>query len=121
MTPSTPPTRDVPPPLPAFPELRTSRFVLRQIIATDLPTVFAGLSDPQVIRHYGVSYDSLASTQRQMEQLDPMLVSYDQALNRTVDQILQKQRRGRLRDWWHSPLRRNRKRVIETVVQRVRP
>jgi hypothetical protein len=66
-------------------------------------------------------FKSLPALKRQMEQLDPMLVSYDQALNRTVDEILQNQRRGSLRDWWHSPLRRNRKRVVETVVQRVRP
>jgi len=62
-----PPPSDTSANHPAFPELRTPRFVLRQIIPADLPTVFAGLSNPQVIQHYGVSYDSLDATQRQMD------------------------------------------------------
>lgn len=50
-----------------FPELRTVRFLLRRIVASDLPAVYAGLSDPLVIAHYGVSYDSLEATREQME------------------------------------------------------
>lgn len=49
-----------------FPELRTHRFLLRQIVAADAPTIFKGLSDPRVIAHYGVSYESLEATRRQM-------------------------------------------------------
>jgi [ribosomal protein S5]-alanine N-acetyltransferase len=44
---------------PSFPELRTPRFLLRRIVPNDL-------SDPRVIVNYGVSYDSLESTQRQL-------------------------------------------------------
>lgn len=50
-----------------FPQLRTSRCLLRQIVPADIDAVYAGLSDPQVIAHYGVSYTSLADTRRQMD------------------------------------------------------
>jgi [ribosomal protein S5]-alanine N-acetyltransferase len=52
---------------PTFPELRTSRFLLRRIVPNDLSTVFAGLSNPQVIVNYGVSYESLEATQHQLD------------------------------------------------------
>ncbi len=51
----------------SFPELRTSRFLLRRIVQNDLSTVFAGLSDPRVIVNYGVSYESPEATQRQLD------------------------------------------------------
>jgi ribosomal-protein-alanine N-acetyltransferase len=50
-----------------FPVLRTDRFLLRQIIEADKQKVFEGLSDPEVIRYYGVSYRSLEETQKQMD------------------------------------------------------
>lgn len=50
-----------------FVELATPRFRLRRIVAADIDVVFRGLSDPQVIAHYGVSYDSLEATRRQMD------------------------------------------------------
>jgi ribosomal-protein-alanine N-acetyltransferase len=50
-----------------FPELRTERFLLRQIVAADTELVYAGLSDPRVIAHYGVSYGSVADTRQQMD------------------------------------------------------
>jgi len=49
-----------------FPELRTARFRLRRIVPADIDVVFRGLSSPAVIAHYGVSYETLAATQRQM-------------------------------------------------------
>ncbi|WP_263272278.1 GNAT family N-acetyltransferase [Pseudomonas phytophila] len=39
---------------------------LRPVRPADLPAVYAGLSDPQVIAHYGVSYSSLEATEVQM-------------------------------------------------------
>lgn len=50
-----------------FVELTTSRFRLRRIVPADIGRVFQGLSDPLVIAHYGVAYDSLEATQRQMD------------------------------------------------------
>jgi len=50
-----------------FVELTTSRFRLRRIVPADIGRVFRGLSDPRVIAHYGVAYDSLEATQRQMD------------------------------------------------------
>jgi [ribosomal protein S5]-alanine N-acetyltransferase len=50
-----------------FPELRTARFRLRRIVPADIDAVFRGLSDPAVIAHYGVSYETLEATQRQMD------------------------------------------------------
>lgn len=50
-----------------FPELRTARFRLRRIVPADIDVVFRGLSDPVVIAHYGVSYETLEATQRQMD------------------------------------------------------
>lgn len=50
-----------------FPELHTPRFLLRRIVASDISAVFAGLSDTRVIANYGVSYESLEATQREMD------------------------------------------------------
>lgn len=52
---------------PDFPEIRTSRFLMRRIVQSDIESVFAGLSDPLVIANYGVSYDTLEATQIQMD------------------------------------------------------
>lgn len=51
----------------AFPTLSTARFRLRKIVQSDLAAVHQGLSDPRVVAHYGISYDSLAATQAQMD------------------------------------------------------
>lgn len=48
-------------------ELRTERLLLRPFRDDDLENVFRGLSHPEVIPHYGVSYDSLESTREQMK------------------------------------------------------
>lgn len=50
-----------------FPVLRTQRLLLRQFRETDLENVFLGLSHPDVIRYYGVNYDSLEATKAQMK------------------------------------------------------
>ncbi len=50
-----------------FPEMTTNRFLLRRIAATDIENIFKGLSHPDVIRYYGISYTSLAATQAQMD------------------------------------------------------
>jgi [ribosomal protein S5]-alanine N-acetyltransferase len=50
-----------------FPELSTERLVLRQIVPADQAAVFAGLSNPEVIKFYGVSYASFDDTQVQMD------------------------------------------------------
>ena len=50
-----------------FPILKTERLLLRRFSDTDLPKVFEGLSHPEVIRYYGVSFDSLEATKEQMK------------------------------------------------------
>ena len=49
-----------------FPVIKTNRLLLRQFVDTDLTNVFKGLSHPDVIKYYGVSYDSLESAKKQM-------------------------------------------------------
>lgn len=51
---------------PNFPILRTPRLLLRQFVESDLENVFKGLSDPDIIKYYGVSYDSIEATKDQM-------------------------------------------------------
>jgi [ribosomal protein S5]-alanine N-acetyltransferase len=50
----------------SFPTLKTDRFLLRQFKDSDLENVFKGLSHPDVIKYYGVHYDSLDATKQQM-------------------------------------------------------
>lgn len=47
--------------------IQTERLLLRAIIASDRPNIYEGLSHPLVIKHYGISFDSLAATQEQMD------------------------------------------------------
>jgi ribosomal-protein-alanine N-acetyltransferase len=49
-----------------FPTIKTDRLLLREITDVDLENIFRGLSDPRVIRHYGISFDSLDATKEQM-------------------------------------------------------
>ena len=51
----------------AFPQLQTQRFQLRQFSEEDLHNVFAGLSNPEVIKYYGVKYATLEATKEQMQ------------------------------------------------------
>jgi ribosomal-protein-alanine N-acetyltransferase len=50
-----------------FPVIKTSRLLLRPFVDSDLPKVFEGLSHPDIIKYYGVSYDSLEATKEQMK------------------------------------------------------
>ncbi len=49
-----------------FPKLQTERLLLRQFVDRDVENVFKALSDPDVIRYYGVSYETLEATKEQM-------------------------------------------------------
>ena len=51
----------------SFPVLTTERLLLRRFQPDDMELVYKGLSHPEVIRHYGVRYDSLEATQEQMD------------------------------------------------------
>lgn len=51
----------------SIPDLDVGPWRLRRIVAADVHAVHAGLSDPQVIAHYGVSYPTLESAQVQMD------------------------------------------------------
>jgi len=50
-----------------FPLLKTERLLLREILQTDIESVFKGLSDPEVIKHFGVSFLTLEAAQVQMD------------------------------------------------------
>ncbi|WP_207955433.1 GNAT family N-acetyltransferase [Segetibacter sp. 3557_3] len=50
----------------------TERLVLRSVIPEDLESVYKGLSHPEVIRYYGVSYDSMESARDQMKFYDDL-------------------------------------------------
>lgn len=50
----------------SFPSLNTKRLILRQINSTDIQNIYKGLSDPEVIKYYGISFDSLEATEEQM-------------------------------------------------------
>ncbi|TXC85164.1 GNAT family N-acetyltransferase [Luteibaculum oceani] len=51
----------------------TPRFFLSTIAQTDIEFVFEGLSDPDVTRYYDVHFNSLRSTQEQMDWYDNLL------------------------------------------------
>ena len=50
-----------------FPNLKTARLHLRQITEDDLENIYSGLSHPEVIKYYGVSYKSREETWEQLE------------------------------------------------------
>jgi ribosomal-protein-alanine N-acetyltransferase len=50
-----------------FPVLTTERLLMRKFQPEDIQSVYKALSHPEVIRHYGVSYESLEATQEQMD------------------------------------------------------
>lgn len=50
-----------------FPILRTDRLLLRRFTEADLPQLYVGLSHPDIIKYYGVSYDSLEATRAQLQ------------------------------------------------------
>lgn len=50
----------------SFPTLTTERLLLRQIQQDDIQNIFHGLSNPDVIQYYGISFTSLEATTAQM-------------------------------------------------------
>lgn len=49
-----------------FPTIKTERLLLRQFADSDLEDVFKGLSHPEIIKYYGVSFQTLEATKEQM-------------------------------------------------------
>lgn len=58
-----------------FPVLTTERFLLQEIMADDQGFIFEGLSHPQVILFYGVSYGSFDAVKAQMDFYRDMLAN----------------------------------------------
>src|SRR5688572_7252902 len=50
-----------------FPVLTTDRLLLRQFVDADLENIFKGLSHPDVIKYYGVSYQTEEAAKEQMK------------------------------------------------------
>jgi ribosomal-protein-alanine N-acetyltransferase len=50
-----------------FPVFKTGRLLLRQFKEQDLENVFLGLSNPDVIKYYGVHFKTLEETKKQIE------------------------------------------------------
>lgn len=51
----------------SFPTITTEKYLLRQITETDLENIFLGLSNPEVIKYYGVSFSTLEETKEQLK------------------------------------------------------
>ena len=49
-----------------IPKITTERLLLNRIEASDHVNIFKGLSNPEVIKYYGVNYSSFEETQEQM-------------------------------------------------------
>ena len=49
-----------------FPIIKTERLLLRQFVDNDLENVFKGLSHSEIIKYYGVSFQTLEATKEQM-------------------------------------------------------
>jgi len=49
-----------------FPILTSERTILRQFKDNDIHNVYKGLSHPDIIKYYGISFDSLEATKEQM-------------------------------------------------------
>ncbi|MFT6335220.1 MAG: ribosomal-protein-alanine N-acetyltransferase [Saprospiraceae bacterium] len=47
--------------------IQTERLVIRKITSEDIHHIFSGLSHPDVIKYYGVSFMTLEATQEQMD------------------------------------------------------
>ena len=58
-----------------FPELTTGRYLLQEIKDEDQAFIFEGLSHPQVIPYYGVSYQTFEATKAQMDFYRDMYVN----------------------------------------------
>lgn len=53
-----------------FPELETERYYLRQVQPSDQAFIFEGLSQPEVVSFYGVSYESYEASVAQIKFFD---------------------------------------------------
>lgn len=51
----------------SFPTIRTEKILMRQIVGADKENIFKGLSHPDIIKFYGISFQSLEATQAQMD------------------------------------------------------
>ena len=49
------------------PIIKTNRLLLRQIVASDIDNIFKGLSHPDIIKYYGVNFQTLEATKEQMK------------------------------------------------------
>ncbi|MCX2745561.1 GNAT family protein [Mangrovivirga sp. M17] len=47
--------------------IKTEHYILNNITAEDIHHIYTGLSDPRVIKYYGVNYNSLTETREQMK------------------------------------------------------
>jgi len=47
-------------------EIKTDRFLLRKVVDSDIENIYKGLSDPEIIKYYGVNFNSLEETEEQM-------------------------------------------------------
>jgi [ribosomal protein S5]-alanine N-acetyltransferase len=56
-----------------FPTIQTERCQLRKIVASDQQKIFEGLSNPELIKYYGVSYQSYEATSAQMDFYNDLL------------------------------------------------
>lgn len=50
----------------ALNELKTNKLILRPFKDSDIENVYKGLSDPNIIKYYGISFASLEATEEQM-------------------------------------------------------
>ena len=50
-----------------FHNIKTERLLLRQFAESDIESVFKGLSHPDIIKYYGVSYRTIEDTKEQMK------------------------------------------------------
>lgn len=46
--------------------MKTDRIYLRKFESSDLENIFKGLSHPEVIKYYGISFDTIEATKEQM-------------------------------------------------------
>lgn len=51
----------------AFPLLSTEKLLLGKFTDQDLSYLFKGLSDPEVVRHYGINFRTLEATKEQLD------------------------------------------------------
>ena len=50
-----------------IPEIKTDRLLLRKIVQSDIENIYKGLSNPDIIKYYGVSFKTLKETEKQMK------------------------------------------------------